>query len=119
MRDLVRFLPLKSQFVLSGNVRDMQIALTADGSIAPVPLLTALHGELATQGLRRDADESEYSGRIHRERLQIADVARVSSSHEGQPYSSRIRSPPFLSFAKSMACPPGSPLASAPEVHKV
>ena len=24
MRDLVRFLPLKSQFVLSGNIRDLQ-----------------------------------------------------------------------------------------------
>ena len=25
LRDLIRFLPLKSQFVLSGNVRDLQI----------------------------------------------------------------------------------------------
>ena len=26
LRDLIRFLPLKSQFVLSGNVRDLQLA---------------------------------------------------------------------------------------------
>jgi hypothetical protein len=25
IRDLIRFLPLKSQFVLSGNVRDLQL----------------------------------------------------------------------------------------------
>ena len=29
LRDLVRFLPLKSQFVLTGNVRDLQITEVA------------------------------------------------------------------------------------------
>ena len=50
MRDLVRFLPLKSQFVLSGNVRDLQIAQNGDGALAPVPLVQAVHLELLTQG---------------------------------------------------------------------
>ena len=50
LRDLVRFLPLKSQFVLSGNVRDLQISCNATGATAPVPLEHALHVELAAQG---------------------------------------------------------------------
>ena len=33
LRDLARFLPLKSQFVLSGNVRDLQIIETSPGII--------------------------------------------------------------------------------------
>jgi len=33
MRDLVRFLPLKSQFVLSGNIRDLQAYEVAPGTI--------------------------------------------------------------------------------------
>ncbi|HAL69152.1 MAG TPA: hypothetical protein DCP84_15965 [Pseudomonas sp.] len=33
MRDLVRFLPLKSQFVLSGNIRDLQAYEVARGTI--------------------------------------------------------------------------------------
>ncbi len=35
LRDLRRFLPLKSQFVLSGNVRDLQAAEVAPGMVAP------------------------------------------------------------------------------------
>jgi len=46
LRDLSRFLPLKSQFVLSGNVRDLQIVETAPGSFAAVPLAQAVHQEL-------------------------------------------------------------------------
>ncbi len=33
LRDLVRFLPLKSQFVLSGNIRDLQATQIAPGAI--------------------------------------------------------------------------------------
>ena len=46
LRDLVRFLPLKSQFVLTGNVRDLQIAEAAPGTFAAVPLAHLLHKEL-------------------------------------------------------------------------
>jgi energy-coupling factor transporter ATP-binding protein EcfA2 len=46
LRDLARFLPLKSQFVLSGNVRDLQISETSPGTFAPVSLTQALHQEL-------------------------------------------------------------------------
>ncbi len=50
LRDLLRFLPLKSQFVLSGNVRDLQLTLLAPGTVAPQPLLPALAFELRAQG---------------------------------------------------------------------
>jgi energy-coupling factor transporter ATP-binding protein EcfA2 len=46
LRDLARFLPLKSQFVLSGNVRDLQIIETAPDTFAAVPLAHAVHQEL-------------------------------------------------------------------------
>jgi energy-coupling factor transporter ATP-binding protein EcfA2 len=46
LRDLARFLPLKSQFVLSGNVRDLQISESAPGTYAAVSLTHALHQEL-------------------------------------------------------------------------
>jgi len=35
MRDLGRFLPLKSQFVLTGNVRDLQASEVMPGVLAP------------------------------------------------------------------------------------
>lgn len=50
MRDLLRFLPLKSQFVLSGNVRDLQAYEIAPGTVGPVPLEAALAGELYDAG---------------------------------------------------------------------
>lgn len=50
LRDFVRFLPLKSQFVLSGNVRDLQIAVGPSGATTPAPLHRTLSLELATQG---------------------------------------------------------------------
>lgn len=50
LRDLVRFLPLKSQFVLSGNVRDLQASEMQPGIVAAVPLIHALANELAEAG---------------------------------------------------------------------
>jgi ATP-dependent Clp protease ATP-binding subunit ClpA len=41
-RDLVRFLPLKSQFVLSGNVRDLQAAEVAPGVVTAQSLQQCL-----------------------------------------------------------------------------
>ncbi|MEP2726674.1 AAA family ATPase [Roseibium sp.] len=43
VRDLTRFLPLKSQFLLTGNVRDLQIR-TIGGRVAAAPLPTVLAG---------------------------------------------------------------------------
>ncbi|MBA2656823.1 MAG: ATP-dependent Clp protease ATP-binding subunit [Tatlockia sp.] len=45
LSDLIRFLPLKSQFVLSGNVRDLQI----DGKTFR-PLISCINAELRTYG---------------------------------------------------------------------
>lgn len=52
LRDLVRFLPLKSQFVLSGNIRDLQLAEfpAGSGQAVPLPLLECLCEELRALG---------------------------------------------------------------------
>ncbi len=49
LRDLRRFLPLKSQFVLSGNVRDLQIYATGE-AVTAVSLETVLGATLARAG---------------------------------------------------------------------
>lgn len=41
-RDLERFLPLKSQFVVSGNVRDLQTVQIGEGLVTPQPLAETL-----------------------------------------------------------------------------
>ncbi|GKX63738.1 chaperone [Pragia fontium] len=50
MRDLLRFLPLKSQFVLSGNVRDLQASEIAPDVVTPLPFNQALHNALREAG---------------------------------------------------------------------
>ena len=50
IRDLTRFLPLKSQYVLSGNVRDLQIIELGQGALAPVPLIDSITEELKSVG---------------------------------------------------------------------
>jgi len=52
LRDLVRFLPLKSQFVLSGNVRDLQAYEVAPEMVAALPLSLCLQSELQDCGYR-------------------------------------------------------------------
>ncbi len=49
VRDLTRFLPLKSQFVLTGNVRDLQIR-TVGGLATTAPLSDVLSSSLAQAG---------------------------------------------------------------------
>lgn len=49
LRDLRRFLPLKSQFILTGNVRDLQIH-AAGGVLAAATLDIALGAEFAAAG---------------------------------------------------------------------
>ena len=50
LRDLRRFLPLKSQFVLSGNVRDYHLLQHAPGAVSPAPLVAVLDSELRSAG---------------------------------------------------------------------
>jgi hypothetical protein len=50
LRDLLRFLPLKSQFVLSGNVKDLQTQEVTPGVVAATPLLSMLAAELTAAG---------------------------------------------------------------------
>ena len=49
MRDLTRFLPLKSQFVLTGNVRDLHVRLV-DGRVTAAPLVDVLAASLSDAG---------------------------------------------------------------------
>src|SRR5262249_10552363 len=42
LRDVLRFLPLKPQFVLSGNVRDLQLCELNGGSVVTLPVLQTL-----------------------------------------------------------------------------
>src|SRR5262249_6595881 len=48
--DLLRFLPLKAQFVLSGNVRDLQLSEIAAGTVTALPLTGVLGAELRRAG---------------------------------------------------------------------
>jgi ATP-dependent Clp protease ATP-binding subunit ClpA len=50
MRDLLRFLPLKSQFVLSGNIRDLQACQVAADVVTPLPFTVALCDNLREAG---------------------------------------------------------------------
>ncbi|VAW78792.1 ClpB protein [hydrothermal vent metagenome] len=50
MRDLSRFCPLKSQFLLFGNVRDLQIVNFDDEGLSPVSLVESLNHELQLSG---------------------------------------------------------------------
>ncbi len=50
LRDLLRFLSLKSQFVLSGNIQDLQVQEITAGTLAAVPLQTSLAIELYQRG---------------------------------------------------------------------
>lgn len=50
LRDLERFLPLKSQFILSGNVFDTQTYETGPGVVSVAPLHAVVARELYAQG---------------------------------------------------------------------
>ena len=52
-KDFQRFLPLKSQFVLSGNVRDRYPRQSPSGDTLILPLLSYLGAELVEAGIRR------------------------------------------------------------------
>jgi hypothetical protein len=50
LRDVLRFLPLKPQFVLSANVRDLQLCELNGGPVVTLPLLQTLAVELRAYG---------------------------------------------------------------------
>jgi energy-coupling factor transporter ATP-binding protein EcfA2 len=58
---LIRFLPLKSQFVLSGNVRDLQLTQAGENAI-PQPLIAFLTNELRAQGFHAVIGYDPVSG---------------------------------------------------------
>nr|WKF61611.1 Chaperone protein ClpB [Paraburkholderia busanensis] len=53
LRDLLRFLPLKSQFVLSGNVRDLQACEIAPDVVTAQPLVSMLSLNLRAEGYQQ------------------------------------------------------------------
>jgi len=61
-RDLLRFLPLRSQFVLSGNTRDLQMHEPAPNQITSVPLSRALPDTLKVAGYERIASFDLLNG---------------------------------------------------------
>lgn len=77
-RDFERFLPLKSQFVLSGNVRDLQVAEVSPGVLTTRPLVNCISDSLRARGCEHvilfepvvgfsvctDADEPEANDTI-------------------------------------------------------
>lgn len=50
LRDLLRFIPLKSQFVLFGNVRDLQASEIAPSIVTPLPFNQSLFNSLFKAG---------------------------------------------------------------------
>jgi energy-coupling factor transporter ATP-binding protein EcfA2 len=62
LRDLLRFLPLKSQFVLSGNVKDLQTQEVTPGIVAAAPLLSVLGAELVVAGFAQVLVYDSISG---------------------------------------------------------
>lgn len=62
LRDLARFLPLRSQFVLSGNTRDLQILEVAPGQATAAPLSRVLPDALREAGYTRIASFDLLNG---------------------------------------------------------
>jgi len=60
-RDMERFLPLKSQFVMSGNVRDLQLT-TAETSVFAQPLVPHLVTELTRLGFEDVVSYEPFRG---------------------------------------------------------
>ncbi len=52
VRDLERLLPIRSQFIVAGNIRDHFLAPLDDGSLTPVPLVRCLWSALQRQNCR-------------------------------------------------------------------
>lgn len=72
LRDLLRFIPLKSQFVLSGNVKDLQTQEVAPGVVIATPLVSVLAAELAHAGFAQTVIYDPVGG------FRVADVPGAS-----------------------------------------
>lgn len=77
-RDFQRFLPLKSQFVLSGNVRDLQTVELAAGALTAQPLAETLALTLKRAGY---ADILHYAPLIGFSKLQAPGAPSDSSAN--------------------------------------
>jgi ATP-dependent Clp protease ATP-binding subunit ClpA len=75
LRDLLRFLPLKSQFVLSGNVRDLQTEDKSNGAVIR-SLTSCLNTELRQYGYSHVLSYDFING------FKIIDPMSTHSSHE-------------------------------------
>ena len=75
LRDLIRFLPLKSQFVLSGNVRDLQIGDKSSGAVVR-SLTSCLGAELRSYGYAHVLNYDFING------FKLIDAMPVQSGHE-------------------------------------
>lgn len=62
LRDLARFLPLKSQFVLSGNIRDLQAYEVAPGALTPQPFNQVVCNTLLESGYAQVLSWDPISG---------------------------------------------------------
>jgi AAA domain (Cdc48 subfamily) len=81
LRDLLRFLPLKSQFVLSGNVKDLQTQEISPGLITAAPLIDVLAAELKSAGFARVLVYDPVTGiRLADRFVQAAEVVNVLES---------------------------------------
>ena len=65
LRDLARFLPLKSQFVLSGNVLDLQVYEVLPGTLSTIPLQAAVARELYAAGYENVLAADRVRGPIY------------------------------------------------------
>ncbi len=52
IRDLERLLPIRSQFIVAGNIRDHFLAPLGNGGLTPVPLVRCLWSALQRQDFR-------------------------------------------------------------------
>ena len=78
LRDLLRFLPLKSQFLLSGNVKDLQTQEVGPGVIAAAPLITVLASELMAAGFVQVLVYDPVSGfRVPAPSIDLAEISRL------------------------------------------
>src|SRR5687767_6170146 len=77
LRALLRFLPLKSQFLLSGNVKDLQTQEVGSGAIAAAPLITVLASELVEAWFAQLLVSDPVSGfRVAAPSIDLAEISR-------------------------------------------
>jgi hypothetical protein len=114
LRDLRRFLPLKSQFLLTGNVRDLQTQEAEDTTTA-VTLETALAAELMAAGFADVVHYNPVSGFrvLDRPDGSEPDAARVLSDLGLTPAAGSAAAGPDLFGAtlQRLAAWEGAPLA--------